>query len=146
MCRDFVSRLSTGPPAAAVDPIPVYILPIQGEIEPGLAAFVARGLAVAERNDGLVLLEINTFGGRVDAATEIKDLLVKARVPVIAYVSERAWSAGGALITLSAPQIAMAPGSSVGGLQNPGPWKKRRYLPCAPNLRQQRREMGGISV
>lgn len=103
-------------PAAAVDPIPVYILPIQGEIEPGLAAFVARGLAVAERNDGLVLLEINTFGGRVDAATEIKDLLVKARVPVIAYVSERAWSAG-ALITLSAPQIAMAPGSSVGAAE-----------------------------
>ena len=94
----------------------VYSLPIHGEIEPGLAAFVARGVALAERNDGVVLLEINTFGGRVDAATEIKDLILKAKVPVIAYVSERAWSAG-ALITLAAPQIAMAPGSSMGAAE-----------------------------
>lgn len=94
----------------------VYLLPIEGEIEPGLAAFVARGLALAERNNGSVLLQINTFGGRVDAATEIKDLLVKAKVPVMAFVSERAWSAG-ALITLAAPQIAMAPGSSVGAAE-----------------------------
>lgn len=94
----------------------VYSLPITGEIEPGLAAFVARGLTQAERNEAIVLLEINTFGGRVDAATEIKDLLVRAKVPVIAYVSERAWSAG-ALITLAAPQIAMAPGSSIGAAE-----------------------------
>jgi membrane-bound serine protease (ClpP class) len=55
----------------------VYVLPISGEIEPGLAAFVARGIQLAERNNGLVLLEINTFGGRVDAATEIKDLILR---------------------------------------------------------------------
>lgn len=101
----------------------VYALPIHGEIEPGLAAFVARGLSMAERNDAVVLLEINTFGGRVDAATEIKDLLVKAKVPVIAYVSERAWSAG-ALITLAAPQIAMAPGSSIGAAE-PRPMEEK---------------------
>ncbi len=68
----------------------VYSLPIHGEIEPGLATFVSRGIALAERNDAVILLEINTFGGRVDAATEIKDLISKADVPVIAYVSERA--------------------------------------------------------
>lgn len=101
----------------------VYSLPIQGEIETGLAAFIARGLALAERNNGTVLLEINTFGGRVDAATEIKDLLLKADVPVIAYVSERAWSAG-ALIALSAPQIAMAPGSSIGAAE-PRPMEEK---------------------
>ncbi|WP_461367965.1 NfeD family protein [Candidatus Darwinibacter acetoxidans] len=101
----------------------VYTLPIQGEIEPGLAAFVARGLALAERNHGVVLLEINTFGGRVDAATEIKDLIFRAGVPVIAYVSERAWSAG-ALIALSAPRIAMAPGSSMGAAE-PRPMEEK---------------------
>lgn len=101
----------------------VYTVPIQGEIEPGLAAFVARGLALAERSNGVVLLEINTFGGRVDAATEIKDLVFKAEVPVIAYVSERAWSAG-ALIALSAPKIAMAPGSSMGAAE-PRPMEEK---------------------
>lgn len=94
----------------------VYAVPIRGEIEPGLAAFIARGLTLAERNNAVLLLEINTFGGRVDAATEIKDLLFKAKVPVIAYVSERAWSAG-ALIALAAPQVAMAPGSSIGAAE-----------------------------
>ncbi|HHT69444.1 MAG TPA: nodulation protein NfeD [Firmicutes bacterium] len=101
----------------------VYSLPIHGEIEPGLTAFVARGLQLAERNDGVVLLEINTFGGRVDAATEIKDLILKATVPVVAYVSERAWSAG-ALIALSAPEIAMAPGSSMGAAE-PRPMEEK---------------------
>src|SRR5690606_9219622 len=100
-----VALLSSTVSAAQV----VYSIPIQGEIEPGLADFVARALATAERENGVVLIEINTFGGRVDAATEIKDMLVRAKVPVIAYVSERAWSAG-ALIALAAPRIAMAPG------------------------------------
>lgn len=114
-----VFALNTG---ALTAPL-VYSLPIRGEIEPGLAAFVARGLALAERNNGLVLLEINTFGGRVDAATEIKDLILKADVPVIAYVSERAWSAG-ALIALSAPTLAMAPGSSIGAAE-PRPMEEK---------------------
>ena len=94
----------------------VYSIPIQGEIEPGLADFVARALATAERENAVLLIEVNTFGGRVDAATEIKDMLVRANVPVIAYVSERAWSAG-ALITLAAPRIVMAPGSSIGAAE-----------------------------
>ncbi|NLL42859.1 MAG: nodulation protein NfeD [Firmicutes bacterium] len=101
----------------------VYSLPIDGEIEPGLAAFVARGIQLAERHDGLVLLEINTFGGRVDAATEIKDLILQAKVPVAAYVSERAWSAG-ALIALAAPTLAMAPGSSIGAAE-PRPMEEK---------------------
>ncbi len=111
--------LSSGAAAAPV----VYRLPIQGEIEPGLAAFVARGLALAERSNGAILLDINTFGGRVDAATEIKDLIFRAKVPVIAYVSERAWSAG-ALIALAAPKIAMAPGSSMGAAE-PRPMEEK---------------------
>ncbi len=111
-----ISLLCLAVPAAALAKVSVYSLPIKGEIEPGLAEFVARGLALAEKNNGVLLLEINTFGGRVDAATEIKDMLVRTKTPVIAYVSERAWSAG-ALITLAAPQVGMAPGSSIGSAE-----------------------------
>ena len=64
-----------------------------GEIEPGLAAFVARGLALAEHNHGVVLLEINTFGDRVDAATEIKDLVSGLRCDH-RLCWRRAWSQG----------------------------------------------------
>lgn len=94
----------------------VYLLPIEGAIEPGLAEFVARVLREAEADGAVVLLEINTFGGRVDAATEIRDLIGRMNSPVIAFVRDRAWSAG-ALITLAAPHVAMAPGSSMGAAE-----------------------------
>ncbi|HHU60344.1 MAG TPA: nodulation protein NfeD [Natronincola sp.] len=118
-----VTILLFGLSAAAYGATKVYLLPIQGDIEPGLATFVARGVNLAERNNGIILIEINTFGGRVDSATEIRDLLIKADVPVIAFVSERAWSAG-ALITLSAPKVVMAPGSSIGAAE-PRPFDEK---------------------
>lgn len=94
----------------------VYVVPITGEIDFGLAAFVRRGIAAAEQERAAVLLEINTFGGLLAAAAEIRDAVVRARVPVISYVTDRAWSAG-ALIALAAPKIAMAPGSSMGAAE-----------------------------
>ncbi len=94
----------------------VYVIPIHGEINQGLAAFVKRAITSADRADIPVLLEINTFGGLVEAATEIRDTVIRARVPVMSYVSDRAWSAG-ALIALAAPKIAMAPGSSIGAAE-----------------------------
>src|SRR5690554_3781091 len=81
----------------------VYVIPIQGEIDLGLSAFVKRGIASAERAGAVVLLEINTFGGLVEAGTEIRDAIIRSEVPVISYVADRAWSAG-ALIALAAPQ------------------------------------------
>ncbi len=101
----------------------VYVLPIEGAIEPGLAQFVERVLQDAESNNAAVLLEINTFGGRVDAATEIRDLIIRMDVPVISFVRDRAWSAG-ALITLAAPHVAMAPGSTIGAAE-PRPFDEK---------------------
>ena len=60
-----------------------------------------RSINSAERAGAAVLLEINTFGGLVEAATEIRDAVIRTRVPVMSYVSDRAWSAG-ALIALAA--------------------------------------------
>lgn len=94
----------------------VYVIPVYGEIDLGLAAFVKRSITSAERAGAAVLLEINTFGGLVEAATEIRDAVIRTPVPVMSYVSDRAWSAG-ALIALAAPHIAMAPGSSIGAAQ-----------------------------
>lgn len=107
-------------PACAVSnqPVPelVYVISVDGTIELGLSQFVLRGLKQAEQDKAAVLLEINTFGGRVDAATEVRDYILRMKMPVIAFVRERAISAG-ALITLAAPHIAMAPGSSIGAAQ-----------------------------
>lgn len=95
----------------------IWIIPIKGTIDLGLASFVERATREAvEAGAALILVEVNTFGGRVDAATEIRDALLNAKVPTAAYVTERAWSAG-ALITLAAETIWMAPGSSIGAAQ-----------------------------
>lgn len=102
-----------GPDGAA----PILIIPVEGTIEPGLASFVERGLAQAARQGSpLVILEIDTFGGRLDAAVELRDLLLAAPVRVAALVRGRAWSAG-ALIALAAPALAITPGGSIGAAE-----------------------------
>ena len=63
-----------------------------------------------------ILVEVNTFGGRVDAATEIRDYIIGFPGLSIAYVKGRAWSAG-ALITLAAEKIVMARTASIGAAE-----------------------------
>ncbi len=92
----------------------VYLVPIDGVIDLGLAPLVARVLSeAAEAGASAVILDINTFGGRVDAAVLIRDALLHAKVPTVAFVNKRAISAG-ALIALAAEKIAMADGGTIG--------------------------------
>ena len=92
----------------------VYVAPIEGVIDLGLAPFVQRVLDEAtQAGAAAVVLEINTFGGRVDAAVQIRDALLNAKVRTIAFVNKRAISAG-ALIALSAENIVMTSGATIG--------------------------------
>jgi len=92
----------------------VYVAPIDGIIDLGLAPFVQRVLDEATAaGAAAVVLEVNTFGGRVDAAVQIRDALLGAKVPTVAYVNRRAISAG-ALISLAAQHLVMAPGATIG--------------------------------
>ena len=92
----------------------VYVAYIDGEIDLGLAPYVTRVINEAEENNAdAIIFKINTFGGRVDAATQIKDAILSSKVLTIAFVNNRAISAG-ALIALSCNKIVMVPGSSIG--------------------------------
>jgi len=92
----------------------VYRIPIDGVIELGLAPFVERVLREAAAADAaVVILEIETPGGRVDAAERIADAVSDSEVPVYAYINRRALSAG-ALISLATEGIFMRPGSVIG--------------------------------
>lgn len=104
---------ATGVSAQDKRPI-VYVAPIEGIIDLGLAPFVQRVLdEAAAAQAAAVVLEVNTFGGRVDAAVQIRDALLNAQVPTVAYVNRRAISAG-ALISLAAQHLVMAPGATIG--------------------------------
>jgi membrane-bound serine protease (ClpP class) len=91
-----------------------FVIPIQGTIDLGLAYFVKRSLEEAEHKGfDAVILDVDTLGGRVDAALDIRDALEASPLPITAYVNKRAISAG-ALICLATGRIAMAPGGAIG--------------------------------
>lgn len=92
----------------------VYVVPIGGVIDLGLAPFLARTIHEAtDAGAAAVVLDINTFGGRVDAAVAMRDTLLNSRVRTIAFVNQRAISAG-ALIALACDTVVMAPGGTIG--------------------------------
>ncbi|WP_119278860.1 NfeD family protein [Calidithermus roseus] len=90
-----------------------YIIPIEGAIDQPLAIFLEQSLERAEREGASgVVLYVDTPGGRVDAAIRMSDAILASPLPTIAVV-QNAFSAG-ALISLSAQQIYMLPGSEIG--------------------------------
>jgi membrane-bound serine protease (ClpP class) len=106
--------LSLAGPALAQKPSVVYVAPIEGMIDLGLAPYVERVLREAtDAGAAAVILEINTFGGRVDAAVLIRDALLNAKVPTLAFINKRAISAG-ALIALATEKIAISQGGTIG--------------------------------
>jgi len=99
---------------AAPQGVEVYRVPVTGIIELGLAPFIERSLEeAAEAGAVFVVLDMDTPGGRVDAAERIADAIRDASVPVYTLVNRRAFSAG-ALIALSTETIYMRPGSVMG--------------------------------
>lgn len=105
-------------PSSAQDGRKVYVIPIQDRkifmVDIGQSSFVRRAVEEAERAGAeAIILKIKTFGGRVDAAVEIKDILFETDIKTIAFVEGRAISAG-ALIALCCQSIVMSPGSSIG--------------------------------
>lgn len=98
----------------AQSPAVVYRLDVQGEIENGLAPYIARGIREANaRGAAAIYLDIDTPGGRVDAAERIADAIQGSKVPVYAFVNPRAYSAG-ALIALATNGIYMRQGAVLG--------------------------------
>jgi len=63
----------------------VYRVPIEGVIDLGLPPFIERSLkTAAEEGAVAVIFDIDTFGGRVDAATQIKDAILDSPLLTVA--------------------------------------------------------------
>ena len=92
----------------------VYRVLVHGTIEGGLAPYVAR--AINEANEAgakAIYLDMDTPGGRIDAAERIVDAVRGSTVPVYAWVNPRAYSAG-AMIALATEGIYMRSGGVLG--------------------------------
>jgi membrane-bound serine protease (ClpP class) len=92
----------------------VFVVPIEDNVEPGLVAFIERSVREAkEQGVDHIIFEINTPGGRVDAAGDISALLQSLDIPNTAFVINDAHSAG-SYIALSMDQIYMKPTATMG--------------------------------
>jgi membrane-bound serine protease (ClpP class) len=92
----------------------VVVVPINGEVSPPMFLFLRRILKAAEsKGAAAIIFEMNTYGGRLDSAEEITNLLNHATIPTYTYINTNAGSAG-ALIALATQHIYMAPVSAIG--------------------------------
>jgi membrane-bound serine protease (ClpP class) len=105
--------LRAGSTRAGSEPVGKNIVvEVGGTIDLGLSAFIQRVLRDAGPGD-LVVLHINTFGGRVDAAVAIRDALLGSKAKTLSFIDKRAISAG-ALIALATDTIVMTTGATIG--------------------------------
>lgn len=107
-------------PSAAVEPLApkgkklVYVFPIRDEIMPGMARLTDKCLRQAtEMGADLVVIDMNTYGGLVDAADSIRTRILNYDKPVYVFINNQAASAG-ALIAIAADSIYMRDGASMG--------------------------------
>jgi len=95
----------------------VVVLDVRGVIDPVVARYVQRGIAVAnDQGAQLVIVQLDTPGGLDSAMRVIVQTILNSRVPVVVYVAPsgaRAASAG-VFITMAGHLAAMAPGTSIG--------------------------------
>jgi len=92
----------------------VLVIPVNGEINKAEFFFVRRGIKMAEADKAdAIVLDMNTYGGELSAATDMVEALFGTSIPTITYVNTNAGSAG-ALIALSTKRIYMAPVSAIG--------------------------------
>ncbi len=90
---------------------------LAGQVDPGQASFLSRALAGArEEGAETVIIEIDSLGGFVDSALEMRDMLLREEMRTITFVDQRAWSAG-ALLAIAGDEFYMASGSSIGAAE-----------------------------
>src|SRR6059058_715202 len=92
----------------------VVVVPLRGEVSPSLLMFLRRGEKAAESSGAsAIVFEMDTYGGRLDSAAEITNVLNRATIPTYTFVNSNAGSAG-SLIALATQRIYMAPVSAIG--------------------------------
>lgn len=104
-------------PAHDGSEVKVIVIPIHGPIDTPTEYIMRRAAkkAIAEQAD-VVILDLDTPGGRMDVMLEVMDRLLSYEGTTIAYVNNEAISAG-AYIALAANEIWYAPHSVIGAAE-----------------------------
>ena len=92
----------------------IYRIRLDQDIDKSSQRLVTLGLEKASAASAdYVLLDLDTYGGAVDAADSIRSAILRYEKPVVAFINMQAASAG-ALISIACDSIYMKTGSSIG--------------------------------
>ena len=92
----------------------VVVVPLRGEVAPSLLAFLRRAVKTAESDEpSAIIFDMNTYGGRLDSASDIVNALNQTKTPTYTFINTNAGSAG-ALIAIATQHIYMSPVSAIG--------------------------------
>src|SRR6059058_121525 len=105
-----------GPPSSGetIHKGDVVVVPLHGDVSPSLLTFVRRAVKTAETSEAsAIVFDMNTYGGRLDTASDIVNALNQIKIPTYTFINTNAGSAG-ALIAIATQHIYMAPVSAIG--------------------------------
>lgn len=106
--------ISTGLLSAQQTQKKVFTFSIDQDIDPGMNRRVKLAIDQAEAlKVDIILIEMDTYGGAVTDADEIRTRILESKIPVYVFINKDAASAG-ALISIACDSIYMAPGASIG--------------------------------
>jgi membrane-bound serine protease (ClpP class) len=106
--------ISAGVLSAQQTPKKVFTFAIDQDIDPGMNRRVKLAIDQAEAlKVDVILIEMDTYGGAVTDADEIRTRILESKIPVYVFINKDAASAG-ALISIACDSIYMAPGASIG--------------------------------
>ena len=109
-----VFAISTGFLPAQQNRKKVFTFAIDEDIDPGMNRRVKLAMDQAETlKADVILIEMDTYGGAVTDADEIRTRILESKIPVYVFINKDAASAG-ALISIACDSIYMAPGASIG--------------------------------
>ena len=108
------NRLGQAQSSSAISRKQALVLNIRSEIDPRMSRYVLLGLERAQEDDiDYVLIDMDTYGGALNDADDIRTRLLEFEKPVYVFIDKDAASAG-ALISIACDSIYMAPGGSIG--------------------------------
>ena len=92
----------------------VFVMKIDDNIDPRMNRYVKMALENAKEIEAeLIIIEMDTYGGAVNDADDIRTMILELDIPIYVYINKDAASAG-ALISIACDSIYMAPGASIG--------------------------------
>jgi len=95
----------------------IYVIPVKGVINRGLAAFVTRMIGEAEKAGAKALIfEIDTPGGEVGAAIQMSNAILDTFIPTVSFINNDATSAG-VIIAISSKKLVAVPGGTIGAAE-----------------------------